>query len=150
MLPSANLKFNMAEDVVFRFAASQTMTMPDFSALGASSWGSDLNRTGGGGNPNLKPVVATNFDGNLEWYFMPRGLLSVGAFSMDLDDYVAFGTEDRQLFSELTNQLETYLVSVPVNSNGSGGSGVVYESPSANRLVLTQLHLRGRQDRAHG
>jgi len=130
VLPSANLKFSMADDVVFRFAASQTMTMPDFSALGASSWGSDLNRTGGGGNPNLKPVVSTNFDGNLEWYFMPRGLLSVGAFSMDLKDYVAFGTENRQLFSELTNQLETYLVSVPINSNGSvTGFELVYEQP---------------------
>jgi iron complex outermembrane receptor protein len=130
VLPSANLKFQMAEDVVFRFAASQTMTLPDYSALGASSWGSDLNRTGGGGNPNLKPVLSTNFDGNFEWYFMPRGLLSVGAFSMDLDDYVAFGTENRQLFSELTNQLETYLVSVPVNSNGSvTGLELVYEQP---------------------
>lgn len=130
VLPSANLKFHMADDVVFRFAASQTMTLPDYSALGASSWGSDLNKTGGGGNPNLKPVMSTNFDGNLEWYFMPRGLLSVGAFSMDLKDYVAFGTENRQLFSELTNQLETYLVSVPVNSNGSvTGFELVYEQP---------------------
>ncbi len=130
VLPSANLKFNMADDVVFRFAASQTMTLPDYSALGASSWGSDLNRTGGGGNPNLKPVMSTNFDGNLEWYFMPRGLVSVGAFSMDLKDYVAFGTENQQLFSELTNQLETYLVSVPVNSNGSvTGLELVYEQP---------------------
>jgi iron complex outermembrane receptor protein len=130
VLPSANLKFHMADDVVFRFAASQTMTLPDYSALGASSWGSDLNKTGGGGNPNLKPVQSTNFDGNLEWYFMPRGLLSVGAFSMDLKDYVAFGTENRQLFSELTNQLETYLVSVPVNANGSvTGLELVYEQP---------------------
>ena len=56
--------------------------------------------------------------------------MSVGAFSMDLQDYVAFGTENRQLFSELTNQLETYLVSVPVNSNGSvTGLELVYEQP---------------------
>lgn len=130
VLPSANLKFNMSEDVVFRFAASQTMTLPDYSALGASSWGSDLNKTGGGGNPNLKPVLSTNFDGNVEWYFMPRGLLSVGAFSMDLKDYVAFGTETRMLYSELTNQLEEYLVSVPVNSNGQvTGLELVYEQP---------------------
>jgi iron complex outermembrane receptor protein len=130
VLPSANLKFNMSEDVVFRFAASQTMTLPDYSALGAASWGSDLNRTGGGGNPNLQPVQSTNFDGNLEWYFMPRGLLSVGAFSMDLNDYVAFGTETRMLYSELTNQLEAYLVAVPVNSNGSvTGLELAYEQP---------------------
>ena len=151
VLPSANLKFNMGEDVVLRFAASQTMTLPDYSALGASSWGSDLNRTGGGGNPNLQPVLSTNFDGNLEWYFMPRGLVSVGAFSMDLKDYVAFGTETRMLYSELTNQLEAYLVSVPVNSNGSGdgpGAGL----RAAHRRIVRlqrQLHLRGWQDRSH-
>jgi iron complex outermembrane receptor protein len=138
VLPSANLKFHLAEDVVFRFAASQTMTMPDYSALGASSWGSDLNKTGGGGNPNLKPVVSTNFDGNLEWYFMPRGLLSIGAFSMDLEDYVAFGTENRQLFSELSNQLETYLVSVPVNSNASvSGLELVYEQPIGDSFGIS-------------
>ncbi len=130
VLPSANLKFNMRDDMVLRFAASQTMTLPDYSALGASSWGSDLNRTGGGGNPNLKPVLSTNFDANFEWYFMERGLVSVGAFSMDLDDYVAFGTETRMLYSELTNQLEAYLVSVPVNSNGKvNGFELVYEQP---------------------
>ncbi|WP_116810781.1 TonB-dependent receptor [Steroidobacter cummioxidans] len=133
VLPSANLKFNMANDVVFRFAASQTQTLPDFSALGASSWGSDLTRRGGGGNPNLKPVLSTNFDGNIEWYFMPRGLLSVGAFSMDLKDYIAFGTESRMLFSELTNQLEEYQVAVPVNSNGQvTGVELTYEQPIGN------------------
>ncbi len=130
VLPSANLKFNMGNDVVFRFAAAQTMTLPDYSALGASSFGSDLNKTGGGGNPNLKPVLSTNFDGNLEWYFMPRGLLSAGAFAMDLKDYVAFGTETRMLYSELSNQLEAYTVSVPVNSNGQvTGLELVYEQP---------------------
>ena len=130
VLPSANLKFNMTSDIVFRFAASQTMTLPDYSALGASSWGSDLNKTGGGGNPNLKPVLSTNFDGNLEWYFMPRGLLSVGAFAMDLKDYVAFGTETRMLYSELSNQLEAYNVAVPINSNGQvTGLELVYEQP---------------------
>ncbi len=130
VLPSANLRFNMTDDVVFRFAASQTMTLPDYSALGASSWGSDLNKTGGGGNPNLDPVLSTNFDGNIEWYFMPRGLLSVGAFAMDLKDYVAFGTETRMLYSELTNQLEAYNVSVPINSNGQvTGLELVYEQP---------------------
>ncbi|KRG67011.1 TonB-dependent receptor [Pseudoxanthomonas dokdonensis] len=130
LLPSANFKFDLAEDLVFRFAASQTQTLPDYSALGASSWGSDLNRTGGGGNPNLKPLLSTNFDANLEWYFMPRGLVSVGAFSMDMKDYVAYGTETQMLFSELTHQLEAYQVSVPINANAQvKGLEVAYEQP---------------------
>ena len=130
VLPSANLKFELADDLLFRFAASQTQTLPDYSALGASSWGSDLNRTGGGGNPNLKPLLSTNFDANLEWYFMPRGLLSVGAFAMDLKDYVAYGIQTQMLFSELTHQLEAYQVSVPINANAQvKGLEVVYEQP---------------------
>ncbi len=130
VLPSANLKFNLSEDLVFRFAASQTQTLPDYSALGASSWGSDLTRRGGGGNPDLKPVLSTNFDANVEWYFMPRGLLSVGAYSMNLKDYIAFGTQRQMLFSELTNQLEEYEIALPINADGKvTGYEVAYEQP---------------------
>lgn len=130
LLPSANLKFDLTDNLVFRFAAAQTQTLPDYSALGASSWGSDLDKTGGGGNPTLKPVVSTNFDANLEWYFMPRGLLSVGAFSMDMKDYVAYGTETQMLFSELTHQLEAYQVSLPINADAKvSGLEVAYQQP---------------------
>jgi len=150
VLPSANFKFNLSDDLVFRFAASQTQTLPDYSALGASSWGSDLNKTGGGGNPNLKPVVSTNFDANLEWYFVPRGLLSIGAYSMNLKDYVAFGTETRQLFSELTGQLEDYLVSVPVNSNGKvTGLEVAYEQPIGENFGITANYTYADGSTAH-
>lgn len=130
VLPSANLKFNMAEHLIFRFAASQTQTLPDYSALGASSYGSDLNKTGGGGNPRLKPVLSTNFDAGLEWYFMPRGLLSATAYSMNMKDYVAYGTQTQMLFSELTHQLEAYKVSMPINADAKvTGVELAYDQP---------------------
>jgi len=130
VLPSANIKFDLDDNLVLRVAASQTQTLPDYSALGASSYGSDLNRTGGGGNPNLKPTLSTNLDANLEWYFMPRGLLSIGAYHMDLKDYIAFDVVSRQLYSELTNQLETYQISTPINADGKvTGVEVAYEQP---------------------
>ncbi|NUR23108.1 TonB-dependent receptor [Frateuria sp.] len=130
VLPSANLKFNMAENLVFRFAASQTQTLPDYSALGASSYGSDLNKTGGGGNPKLKPVLSTNLDAGLEWYFMPRGLLSATAYSMNMKDYVAYGTQTQMLFSELTHKLEAYKVSMPINADAKvTGVELAYDQP---------------------
>ncbi|MGF6420170.1 iron complex outermembrane receptor protein [Stenotrophomonas sp. AN71] len=130
VLPSANIKFDLDDKLVLRVAASQTQTLPDYSALGASSYGSDLNKTGGGGNPNLKPTLSTNLDANLEWYFMPRGLLSVGAYHMNLKDYIAFDVVSRQLYSELTNQLETYQISTPINADGKvTGVEVAYEQP---------------------
>lgn len=130
ILPSANFKYDLTSNLVLRLAGSQTQTLPDYSALGASSWGSDLNKTGGGGNPKLKPVLSTNFDANLEWYFMPRGLLSAGVYSMDMKDYVAYGVQTQMLFSELTHQLEAYQVSMPINSNAKvKGVELVYEQP---------------------
>ncbi len=151
VLPSANLKFNMAEDVVFRFAASQTMTMPDFSALGASSWGSDLNKTGGGGNPNLKPVMSTNFDGNVEWYFMPRGLR--------VDRRVLDGPEGlhglRHRVPAVVQRAHQSARDLPgfgageLQRLGDGPRGGVR---AAHRRVVghqRQLHVRGWQDRAH-
>ena len=138
VLPSANIKFDLDDDLVLRVAASQTQTLPDYSALGASSYGSDLNRTGGGGNPNLKPVLSTNLDANLEWYFMPRGLLSVGAYHMDMKDYVAFTVVQRQLYSELTNQLETYDISTPINADGKvTGVEAAYEQPIGDYFGFT-------------
>ncbi len=138
LLPSANFKFDLDDRLVLRVAASQTQTLPDFSALGASSWGSDLTRTGGGGNPNLKPVLSTNLDMNLEWYFMPRGLLSVGVFGMDLKDYIAFDVQTRMLYSELTNQLEAYEVAAPINTDGKvTGAEFTYEQPIGDNFGIT-------------
>lgn len=137
LLPSANIKFDLDDRLVLRVAASQTQTLPDFSALGASSWGSDLNKTGGGGNPELKPVVSTNLDANLEWYFMPRGLLSVGVFGIDMKDYVAYDVQTRMLYSELTNQLEAYEVASPINADGKvTGAEFAYEQPIGDNFGI--------------
>ena len=130
VLPSANLKFSMSRRCgvpLRRFADHDSAGL---FGIGRCQLGFGSEQDWRRRQPEPAAGESTNFDGNLEWYFMPRGLLSVGAFSMDLDDYVAFGTETRMLYSELTNQLEAYLVSVPVNSNGSvTGFEAVYEQP---------------------
>jgi iron complex outermembrane receptor protein len=125
LLPSANFKFDMAENLLTRVAVSQTMTRPDYSALAGSVSLDDLTHTGSGGNPQLKPIVSTNFDTSLEWYFAPRGLLSAGVYNMDLKDYVNFGPESRSYKDQNASHIaghdifNTYLVSVPVNVNGN-------------------------------
>ncbi|WP_312109332.1 TonB-dependent receptor [Stenotrophomonas indicatrix] len=150
VLPSANIKFDLDDKLVLRVAASQTQTLPDYSALGASSYGSDLNRTGGGGNPNLKPTLSTNLDANLEWYFMPRGLLSIGAYHMDLKDYIAFDVVSRQLYSELTNRLETYQISTPINADGKvTGVEVAYEQPIGEYFGVNANYTYANGSTAH-
>jgi iron complex outermembrane recepter protein len=109
---------------VARFAASQTMTRPDYSALAGSVSADDLTHTGSGGNPKLEPLVSSNFDAALEWYFAPRGLLSAGVYDMNLKNYIGFGNENRQFKDMQASQaaghdvFSTYLISVPHNVNG--------------------------------
>ncbi|HUH30466.1 MAG TPA: TonB-dependent receptor [Rhodanobacter sp.] len=124
-LPSANLKFNLSDDLLARVAVSQTMTRPDYSSLAGYVSLNDLTLAGSGGNPHLKPLVSTNFDTSLEWYFAPRGLLSASVYAMQLKDYVNFSNVDKvyKNIQESTNAgqdvFTTYQVSVPSNVNGS-------------------------------
>jgi iron complex outermembrane receptor protein len=85
-LPSANLKWDVTEDLVARFAAAMTMTRPDYSALagfvnlGAPPATIDEIGGGSGGNPDLEPIRSTNYDIGLEWYFAKNSLLAATLF----------------------------------------------------------------------
>ncbi|TKR29372.1 TonB-dependent receptor [Luteimonas gilva] len=137
LLPSLNLKYEFTDELIGRFAASKTLTRPDFSALAGSVSLDDLTHSGSGGNPKLEPIVSTNLDVSLEWYFAPRALLAASIYQMDLDDYVAFGTETRTFLDQqaTTNNggvpvFADYRVSVPVNSNAKiKGFELTYEQP---------------------
>jgi iron complex outermembrane recepter protein len=92
ILPSVNLKFDLTKQLVARFAASETMALPDPSALGTGVQLTDTNLTGNGGNANLKPVKGAVYSTDLEYYYGPESLIEVGAYDMDLSSYVDFGT----------------------------------------------------------
>ena len=81
VLPSVNLKFDLAENLSLHFSAAETMARPDYSALGGSVALTDLNDTAAGGNPNLKPVRAADYDTTLAWYYAPQSLLELGLCS---------------------------------------------------------------------
>lgn len=149
VLPSANLRYNLNDDLVFRFAASQTQTLPDYSALAGAVSVSNLTHTGSAGNSDLAPILATNFDANLEWYFAPRALLSFGIFSIDLKNYVAFGTTTQSLLNDQNGQYEDYEVVAPINTNGRvQGFEVAYEQPLGENfgIVANYTYADGRAD----
>jgi iron complex outermembrane recepter protein len=137
VLPSANLKIDVTQDLLARFAASETMTRADYSALAANtSLGAPPQGatpgSGTGGNPDLKPIRSTNLDAGLEWYFDKRSLLSATAFYMDLRNYIGYGTKPLTELS-FSNQFPAgqnlnYLLSVPLNTQGRvGGVELAYQ-----------------------
>ncbi len=126
VLPSANLKIDLTPDLVARFAAAETMTRADYSALGgftSLSPPGTPGQIGGGstGNPDLKPIRSTNLDAGLEWYFAKHSLLSATAFYMDLRNYVSYGSVIKKYvtYSNVDNGLvETYNLTAPINAKG--------------------------------
>ena len=135
LLPSANVKFQLNQDTVLRVAASQTMTLPDYSALAGAVALSNLTHTGSGGNSDLDPIIATNVDASLEWYFAPRALLAASVYSMDLRNYVKYDTVVRPYVNDQTGNVEDYEVTIPVNSDGRvRGVELTYEQPIGDYL----------------
>ena len=120
-LPSANLRLDLSKYLVARVAMARVMSRPDYGALVSAVNLDDNLHTGSGGNPDLKPILSTNTDLSLEWYYAPKALLSVGLFYMDMSSYVAYGNIKRDYVDRshtLPGQpplVATYTLSVPTN-----------------------------------
>jgi TonB-dependent receptor len=92
-LPSANFKAQLRQDVIARFSVSKTLTRPDFAQLNpgtayVNANGTTVLATATGGNPDLKPFTARNYDGSLEWYFSSTGMASVALFRHEFKGYI--------------------------------------------------------------
>ncbi|WP_140637326.1 TonB-dependent receptor [Methylibium rhizosphaerae] len=117
VLPSANVRVELAKDLIGRAAASRTMARPEIGSLGALSL-QDIQRTGTGGNPNLKPVRSNNFDLGVEWYFGPRSrsMVSANAFALDMSSYVTYGTYTATYFNQSAGMDTVYTLSAATNT----------------------------------
>jgi TonB-dependent receptor len=141
-LPSFNIKFDMTEELLLRFAWSRAMSRPDignmknFVNIGSTLpdnndasdplWVKDANGeiiaadvlySGGAQNPFLKPVTADQWDISLEWYFAEVGSLTATYFNKKFDDYIQFGT----YFRDVTNNgvTQTSEIRGPLNGEGA-------------------------------
>ncbi|ADV26891.1 TonB-dependent receptor [Pseudoxanthomonas suwonensis 11-1] len=111
VLPSLNVRVRFDHGLQWRFAASKAIARPEFRlmqnwiTLGANAAGcaqaredglrtelcsfDDLAYSGSGGNPDLKPMRANQFDTALEWYFGPGNSAYITLFAKDVKDYFA-------------------------------------------------------------
>ncbi len=115
-LPSVNLKFDLTRHLVARFNAAETMTLPDYSALGASILLTDTNLTGQGGNANLKPVKGAVYSTDLEYYYGPESMVEAKLFDMNLTNYVDFGNAQSVYYNATTKQNALFTISTPFNT----------------------------------
>lgn len=103
ILPSFNLRFELARNLFLRLAASKSLTRPTFNDLAPSfsinaNASNDVNQDGfavqlNAGNPALLPFEAANYDVGLEWYFAESSVLAVNVFHKNLENFIAGVTE---------------------------------------------------------
>lgn len=133
-LPSLNLKLNVTDNFLVRFAASEAITRPNIAQL-RSDQVATVNRQFlvdddpdvaaddrvigirptqinlFGGNPNLKPIESTNLDLSFEAYYGDNNSLTLSLFSKDLRNNIIYAQET--VGTQLLDGVE-----VPVIFNG--------------------------------
>ncbi|WP_200977809.1 TonB-dependent receptor [Echinicola sp. 20G] len=87
-MPGVHLKYDADQNSVLRFAWTNTIARPNYYDLVPYAEyvaeDDELSR----GNPDLLPTVAMNFDVMAERYFDNVGLISLGGFYKDIDQFV--------------------------------------------------------------
>lgn len=139
-LPSFNIKVELTDDLVGRFAFAKAAALPDIgdvrNQLGLGITGSpalvypqdsDFDEipvgvvagswSGSGGNPYLKPMMSTQYDVSLEWYFADVGQLTGTIFHKDLSHMFIYGAVPQTI----TNPGSGVTQSVFVTTTRNGG-----------------------------
>ncbi len=102
-LPSLNVVYEVTPDIVVRGAVAKVISRPSFNDLGSQrsltyrsaayafdrgQFGEFEGWSGSGGNADLQPFSAWQYDLGVEWYFKRGSVLGVGLFRKDVSDFV--------------------------------------------------------------
>ena len=91
-LPSADVRFELRENLLLRAAAGRTMSQPEFDDLNPGGTKQATTRRVEEGNPRLEPLVAEQLDVALEWYPAPDSVFALAAFGKRVDSFVVRAT----------------------------------------------------------
>jgi TonB-dependent receptor len=120
VLPTANFVLELTETLQAHVAAAKVITRPSLADLAPRLTlnSSGVQLTAVGGNPDLKPFEAWQYDATLEWYFAPGSALIAGAFYKDITTFV---------YAQKTNIVvdgQTYQLTSPTNGGQATIKGV--------------------------
>lgn len=87
-LPSLNIKAELRDDLIARFAASRVVNRPNVTDSAPRITVSRDSPTASGGNPDLDPFLADQYDASLEWYPAPTTAVTGAVFVKTMDNYI--------------------------------------------------------------
>lgn len=148
LLPSLNVKLEIEEDMILRFAVYDSLTRPTLSQLSPATVFGEPRRqtlTASGGNENLTPFTSENWDISYEWYYGDASMFSFAVFSKEVKDFITVSTgiesyemtnrvapdfncvgcdpATAQQEEELNGQFEDYTVARPQNGESARVTG---------------------------
>lgn len=138
VLPAANVRIELRDNLILRFAASKAMSRPALLDLSPRQTIAPVTFRANVGNPELDPYRVSQFDAALEWYVGAEGLLSGTVFKKDIQSFVVNVTTREPVFGEglfdgLGNNVsgKIFDVTKPVNGTGGEVSGIElsYQQP---------------------
>ncbi|HEY5754939.1 MAG TPA: TonB-dependent receptor [Steroidobacter sp.] len=99
VLPSLNVRYQAAEDVLLRAGVYRSLVRPQIGQLAPrfvveetieenDDGEEEVLREGEFGNPELKPYDAWNLDLSAEWYLGNNGVLQAGVFYKRIEDFI--------------------------------------------------------------
>jgi len=121
-LPSLNFKWNLLDNLVYRFSWSKTLTPPALSNLYYNtSFGTRPNSlTISRGNPQLQPYSSRNYDMGLEWYIDDASYVALEGFYKKVSNFSTLvSTPVPFLTNENTGQPFIWSLTQPINLNSS-------------------------------
>ncbi|GMG86529.1 TonB-dependent receptor [Biformimicrobium ophioploci] len=123
VLPSFNLAYDLDEDRILRVGAARVMARQNWNQLSPFMSFGSLNQEdpkGEMGNPQLKPMLANQFDASYEWYYTDGALFAATFFHKDVDSYLSSRVVTESRYDEQT--MTDVDVDFTQRFNGKGGS----------------------------
>jgi iron complex outermembrane recepter protein len=165
LLPSLNLSMEVQDDLYVRLAAGRALSRANMEDMRSSrKLDTNYNQrfsldpydsfyTVNGGNPQLRPTLATTFDVSVEKYFGRKGYVSFAAWQKNLETYIRPGGVktllDLSSFSRpswisdadgfVGANLKTALLTVSGNAKGGTLKGVEFSVSLPFELINESL-----------
>jgi TonB-dependent receptor len=135
VLPSLNVTYDLAKDLILRAGYGRGITRPDLDKLNPNI--SPNFGTGGvsQGNPELRPQIADSYDIGIERYFSPTNYVALGVFDKEIDGF----------FSTLASCAVAPTLGNPVANNGCpAGQWLVSKNVNAAKGYARGVELSGQ------
>jgi iron complex outermembrane recepter protein len=136
LLPSSNFRLSLTRELVLRAAVSESLSRPEPSLLSpVINYGGGIlapsNMVATGGNPDLKPYTAWNYDLSLEWYYTRDGYLAASLFRKDLKNFIEYLDSTLEVpiknsanLPQFPNNIATFEFNGPTNIGQADVDGV--------------------------